>query len=155
MESVALNFKPDETLYLMGTVQFNKTLYIAKTMLEKEPHCFGSVKIPQTKPRSGGEVLGCTSPALPQAGSVIFVSDGRFHIESTMIKNPHLRFFQYNPYSKKVTEEVYGHEQMHTIRRGEVEKAKRASMFGIVFGTLGRQGSQNLLREIEALLKKH
>ncbi len=57
---------------------------------------------------------------------MIFVSDGRFHIESTMIKNPHLNFYQYNPYSKLMTEEVYKHEEMHTIRRGEVEKAKSA-----------------------------
>jgi diphthamide biosynthesis enzyme Dph1/Dph2-like protein len=30
---------------------------------------------------------------------------------------------------------------MHQIRRNEVEKAKNASMFGIIFGTLGRQGN--------------
>lgn len=104
-------------------------------------------------------MLGCTSPALPENAeareSVIFISDGRFHIESTMIKNPHLRFFQYNPYSRQMTEEVYVHEQMHTIRRGEVEKAKKANMFGIIFGTLGRQGNQGLLSEIQNLLKKN
>ena len=55
-----------------------------------------------------------------------------------MIKNPHVRFYQYNPYSREMTEEVYLHEEMHTIRRREVEKAKTASMFGIIFGTLGR-----------------
>ncbi len=70
--------------------------------------------------------------------AVVFIADGRFHIESTMIKNPHAKFYQYNPYSKEMTEEVYLHEQMHGIRRREVEKAKKASMFGIVFGTLGR-----------------
>ena len=37
VESVALNFKSEDLIYLMGTIQFNKTLYIAKTMLEKEP----------------------------------------------------------------------------------------------------------------------
>lgn len=72
-----------------------------------------------------------------------------------MIKNPHLRFFQYNPYSRQMTEEVYVHEQMHTIRREEVEKAKKANMFGIIFGTLGRQGNQGLLSEIQNLLKKN
>jgi 2-(3-amino-3-carboxypropyl)histidine synthase len=81
-----------------------------KTLLEKQKG-FTNVKIPQTKPRSGGEVLGCTSPAIPenkeQKESVIFISDGRFHIESTMIKNPHLNFYQYNPYTKAMTEEVY------------------------------------------------
>ena len=131
-------------------------------MLERPPYSFTNLKIPQAKPRSGGEVLGCTSPALPQAetdldgigsglkqqDSVVFVSDGRFHIESTMIKNPHVRFYQYNPYSREMTEEVYLHEEMHTIRRREVEKAKQAQMFGIIFGTLGRQGNQTLLSGI-------
>jgi 2-(3-amino-3-carboxypropyl)histidine synthase len=94
-------------------------LYIAKTILEKQKG-FANIKIPQTKPRSGGEVLGCTSPALPETSekeSVIFISDGRFHIESTMIKNPHLTFYQYNPYSKLLTEEAYDTVSMHKIRR--------------------------------------
>ena len=91
-------------------------------------------------------------PKIP--GVVIFISDGRFHIESAMIKNPHLRFYQYNPYSMKLTEEAYQHQAMHEIRFGEIQRAKEAQMFGIVFGTLGRQGSQNLLKEIEALLNK-
>lgn len=91
-------------------------------------------------------------PKIP--GIVIFISDGRFHIESALIKNPHLKFYQYNPYSMKLTEEVYEHEAMHDIRYKEIEKAREAKMFGIVFGTLGRQGSQGLLKEIEELLKR-
>ena len=45
----------------------------------------------QVKPLSGGEVLGCTAPVV--AGSVdaiVFVADGRFHLESIMIANPHV-----------------------------------------------------------------
>jgi 2-(3-amino-3-carboxypropyl)histidine synthase len=34
---------------------------------------------------------------------------------------------------------------MHAIRKAEVEKAKSAKMFGIILGTLGRQGSTNIL----------
>jgi 2-(3-amino-3-carboxypropyl)histidine synthase len=86
---------------------------------------------------------------------VIFISDGRFHIESSMIKNPHLEFYQYNPYSMKMTSEVYEHEAMHRIRFQEIERARSAQRFGIVFGTLGRQGSQTLLKEIESLLRSH
>lgn len=74
-------------------------------------------------------MLGCTSPAIgseKEAGNVVFLSDGRFHIESTMIKNPHLRFYQYNPYSKKLTEEAYEHQAMHEIRFGEIERARKA-----------------------------
>ena len=89
-------------------------------------------------------MLGCTSPAISnnqEKGSVIFISDGRFHIESTMIKNPHLDFYQYNPNSKKMTEESYEHEAMYQIRHSEIQRARDAKMFGIVFGTLGRQGN--------------
>lgn len=37
---------------------------------------------------------------------------------------------------------------MKTIRKAEVEKAKSAKMFGIILGTLGRQGSTTILEEI-------
>lgn len=85
--------------------------------------------------------MGCTSPDLGHTDPgdlVIFIGDGRFHIESTMIKNPHLTFYQYNPYTSKFTLEAYDTEQMMTIRKAEVEKAKSAKMFGIILGTLGR-----------------
>ena len=86
---------------------------------------------------------------------MVFISDGRFHIESAMIKNPKLTFYQYNPYSMKLTEEAYEHAQMHEIRYSEIQRARQAKMWGIVFGTLGRQGNQGLLKEIEGLLRQH
>lgn len=44
---------------------------------------------------------------------------------------------------------------MHEIRKSEVEKAKGARMFGIILGTLGRQGSTTLLNELENLMIKN
>lgn len=44
---------------------------------------------------------------------------------------------------------------MHTIRKSEVEKAKSARMFGIILGTLGRQGSTTILGELESLMEKN
>mmetsp|Transcript_31943 Transcript_31943/g.23087 ORF Transcript_31943/g.23087 Transcript_31943/m.23087 type:complete len:108 (+) Transcript_31943:954-1277(+) len=44
---------------------------------------------------------------------------------------------------------------MLRIRKGEVDKAKTAEFFGIILGTLGRQGNINILEELEALFKKH
>lgn len=36
-----------------------------------------------------GEVLGCTAPVLPGgADAIVFVADGRFHLEAIMIANP-------------------------------------------------------------------
>ena len=142
----------------MGIIQFNSSLLLTKVMLEKQ-RGFTKVQLPQCKPRSKGEVLGCTSPNLAADTSpgdiVIFIGDGRFHIESTMIRNSHLRFFQYNPYNQKFTEEVYKVDQMMAIRKDEVEKAKSAKLFGIILGTLGRQGNTTILEELEKLMVKH
>lgn len=54
-------------------------------------------------------MLGCTSPLMPTTDCMIFVADGRFHIEvavrgvakgqSAMIMNPNVRALRYNPYS--------------------------------------------------------
>ena len=46
------------------------------------------------------------------------------------------------------TDEKYEVDEMKTIRKAEVEKAKSAKMFGIILGTLGRQGSTTILEEI-------
>ena len=41
------------------------------------------------KPRSGGEVLGCTAPTINEkSGNILFICDGRFHMEGLMIANP-------------------------------------------------------------------
>jgi 2-(3-amino-3-carboxypropyl)histidine synthase len=97
-------------ILLMGIVQFNTTLVRVKQILEKEKG-YTNIVLPQTKPRSKGEVLGCTSPVIDPApsgsdsqqevsGTVVFIGDGRFHIESCMIRNPHLTFYQYDPFKQ-------------------------------------------------------
>jgi 2-(3-amino-3-carboxypropyl)histidine synthase len=106
VDSIAFNLDPATNIYLMGIVQFNTTLVRAKQLLEKEKG-FTSIQLPQTKPRSKGEVLGCTSPLIAAEGTVVFIGDGRFHIESCMIRNPHLTFLQYDPFKQQLTEEVY------------------------------------------------
>ena len=40
-------------------------------------------------------------------------------------------------------------------RKNEVEKAKSAKLFGIILGTLGRQGNTTILEELEKLMVKH
>jgi 2-(3-amino-3-carboxypropyl)histidine synthase len=65
-----------------------------------------------------GETLGCTSPLLSSdTDYLIFIADGRFHMESAMIRNPHLKgCYRYDPYSKKMTIEKYEIEKMMNIR---------------------------------------
>ena len=82
-------------VYLLGTIQFQHALPEAKDLL----HEMGRIiSIPQVKPLSPGEVLGCTSPTLDQHDEdrraiVCFVADGRFYWESTLISNPHIDAF--------------------------------------------------------------
>lgn len=87
--------------------------------------------------------------------AILFLSDGRFHIESTMIYNPMEKYFQYNPYTRKITIERYGHKEMLDMRKKSIEQAKKATKFGLIFGTLGRQGNPELLWRIVDLLEKN
>lgn len=108
----------------MGTIQFNNSLFLAKQMLAEIG--FSQVVIPQEKPRSAGEVLGCTSPRLlvRERNIVIFLCDGRFHMEAAMIANPEYEFYQYDPYSRAMTEEKYATNLMITRRQEEISRAK-------------------------------
>ena len=66
-----------------------------------------------------------------------------------MIANPTISAYKYDPYSKKFTRETYDHAEMHTLRRDAIEKAKHAKRFGLILGTLGRQGSPKVMRELQ------
>jgi len=146
-------------IYILGTVQFRHALMEAKDMLMTQKH-YKHVSVPQVKPLSPGEVLGCTSPKLHQHTThkaiVCFVADGRFHLESTLISNPHInKFYRYDPYGKTMTEESYDHDAMKSIRYKASQAAKTAKTFGVILGTLGRQGNPAIVRQIQAQLKQH
>ena len=146
----------DSHIYLFGTIQFTNSLFMCKKLLSDEG--FKNIVIPQTKPRSSGEVLGWTAPKIPESSDsniiCIFLADGRFHIESAMIHNPHIEYFyQYDPYSRKFTKEKYDIPKMHEIRTSEIDKAKHAKTLGIILGTLGRQGNTGLLENIRKICK--
>jgi 2-(3-amino-3-carboxypropyl)histidine synthase len=104
----------------MGTIQFATALHGAASLLQEAG--FTDVLVPQAKPLSPGETLGCTAPRLyddnsakqaaggaggcaaaassssssstqqlvPRQGVLVFVADGRFHLEAAMIANPQL-----------------------------------------------------------------
>lgn len=84
-----------------------------------------------------------------------------------MIANPLIPAFRYDPYSKKLTREVYNHEEMRTTRDDAVQKARKSiatlctsdsqgtvtptdenPIWGVILGTLGRQGS---LKQMQAI----
>jgi 2-(3-amino-3-carboxypropyl)histidine synthase len=146
------------TIALLGTVQFRHALATVQTLLRELG--YEQVSIPQVKPLSPGEVLGCTSPKIPESSShekicVVFVADGRFHLEATMIANPHVScFYRYDPYTKIMTEEKYEYEQMQKIRQDAMIQAQSAQRFGIVLGTLGRQGNPAIVQRIREVLNQ-
>jgi 2-(3-amino-3-carboxypropyl)histidine synthase len=74
-----------------------------------------------------------------------YLGDGRFHLESIMIMNPELPAYRYDPYSKKFTRERYDHAEMHSLRKHAIEVARKAKRFGLILGTLGRQGSPKVM----------
>lgn len=142
------NFTHDSKIAIIGTIQFVDTLQKLKSSIEQE---FTNVYIPQARPLSPGEVLGCTSPKLElDSASLIYIGDGRFHLESVMIANPHLEAYRYDPYTKRMTTESYDHASMRQLRQAAVTAGKQATRYGIILGTLGRQGSSRILRRLLA-----
>ena len=74
-----------------------------------------------------------------------------------MIANPQLRALRYDPYSKTLTEERYETEKMKTLRYGAIQRARDPSVqvFGIILGTLGRQGNPAILGQVQSMLRSH
>ncbi|SPO24346.1 probable Diphthamide biosynthesis protein 1 [Ustilago trichophora] len=144
------------------------------------------VTVPQVKPLSPGEVLGCTSPKLDKESidAIVYIGDGRFHLESIMIANPRIPAFRYDPYTKRFVRELYDHAEMRKMRGEAVRLAQdsvggmdldpetsivkhkeqdgavegeriAATGWGVVLGTLGRQGSLRVLESLTASLAEH
>lgn len=113
-----------------------------------------NVVVPQSKPLSQGEILGCTAPKV-NADLIMFgmlllnyfryIGDGRFHLEAMMISNPNIPAYKYDPYTKKLTIEEYYQDKMIQTRKQQVNLAKSARTIGVILGTLGRQGSSTVL----------
>ncbi|XP_044270849.1 2-(3-amino-3-carboxypropyl)histidine synthase subunit 1 isoform X1 [Tribolium madens] len=149
IETVKLNLPISAKLGLVSTIQFVTTL---QTVSEKLKEVGFDVSIPQFKPLSPGEILGCTAPVLRCCDVIIYLGDGRFHLEAAMIANPKLQAYRYDPYEKKFTKEYYQHELMEKNRKDSVLKAKEAQLFGVIMGTLGRQGSPKVVNHLKQRL---
>ncbi|KUL87786.1 hypothetical protein ZTR_03189 [Talaromyces verruculosus] len=145
------NFQPGKTIATVGTIQFNATLHGLKPVLERAGF---KVVIPQIMPLSKGEILGCTSPQLSdkEIDYLLYLGDGRFHLESAMIHNPKIPAYRYDPYSRVLSRETYEHEEMHTLRRDAINAASSAKKWGIILGSLGRQGNPHTMSLIESHL---
>lgn len=152
IESVKLNFPKERKLALVSTIQFVATLHVVAKELRDAEY---DVLIPQFKPLSPGEVLGCTAPRIADERVLIYLGDGRFHLEAAMISNPGLEAYKYDPYEKKFTREHYDHGEMRRNRKKAIDAGKKAKKFGLILGTLGRQGSAKVMEYLQKRLKHH
>ncbi|GAA5859586.1 hypothetical protein JCM8547_006152 [Rhodosporidiobolus lusitaniae] len=128
--------------------------------VQKEKRERFEIVVPQVKPLSPGEILGCTAPRLaPDVDALLYVGDGRFHLESIMIANPTVPAFRYDPYTKRLTRELYDHDEMRAVRAASVKTARESlsvrvkegekkDAWAVVLGTLGRQGNLRVLKSV-------
>ncbi|KZZ91387.1 diphthamide biosynthesis protein 1 [Moelleriella libera RCEF 2490] len=156
LASLERNFASGKTMAVVGTIQFNATIHGVRGSLEAAGF---RVLVPQIAPLSKGEILGCTSPRLRDEDDgavdlILYLGDGRFHLESIMIHNPHIPAYRYDPYSRKLTRETYGHDEMQSLRRTAIRTARTAKRWGLILGSLGRQGNPHTMALIEKQLRE-
>ncbi|XP_015749749.1 PREDICTED: diphthamide biosynthesis protein 1-like [Acropora digitifera] len=92
VDTIKHNFEPGARLAILSTIQFVATLQAVYQELSK----IYKVEIPQCKPLSPGEILGCTAPRIEGKDAFIYLGDGRFHLEAVMIANPSVPAFRYS-----------------------------------------------------------
>ena len=155
LATIERNFKAGSTIALVGTIQFNATIHGTAQPLRAAGF---NVIIPQIAPLSKGEILGCTSPHLSNTKEspvdcILYLGDGRFHLESAMIHNPSIPAYRYDPYSRRLTHEVYDHETLLSDRSKALTGARKAKKWGLILGALGRQGNPHTMTMIENELR--
>nr|NVI70997.1 putative diphthamide biosynthesis protein 1 [Cucujiformia] len=150
IKTIKLNFPVPCKLGFVSTIQFLNTLHA--TCLELIELGY-KVNTPQCKPLSAGEILGCTAPVMNDVDAIIYLGDGRFHLEAVMIANPKVQAYRYDPYEKEFTKEYYQYDLMKFTREKYIKESKDAMKFGVIMGTLGRQGNTNVVQHIRERLK--
>ncbi|CCE62482.1 hypothetical protein TPHA_0C03300 [Tetrapisispora phaffii CBS 4417] len=156
IKTLQKNFKGGSRIATFSTIQFNPTVHSIKDKLKNDKEHVLYIIPPQIKPLSKGEVLGCTSQRLDknQIDYMLYIGDGRFHLESPMIHNPGIPAFRYDPYSRKFTRETYDQSELVEVRSEAIESARSAQTVGLILGALGRQGNLATVENLEAKLKK-
>ncbi|XP_054649978.1 2-(3-amino-3-carboxypropyl)histidine synthase subunit 1 isoform X2 [Dunckerocampus dactyliophorus] len=127
LDTVKLNFPPGQFLAIVSTIQFVAALQAVSAALKSDY----DVLVPQCRPLSPGEILGCTSPRLDRNVNAII----------------------YDPYSKVFSREYYDHEAMRAFRIKAIDEARSAQKWGLILSTLGRQGSPKVMEHLESRLQ--
>lgn len=53
-----------------------------------------------------------------------------------------------------MTREEYDHEGMQATRQAAIEKARVCQNWGLILGTLGRQGNPRVLQTLQSLMRQ-
>merc|ERR1719235_1632641 len=61
-----------------------------------------------------------------------------------MIANSAVAAYRYDPYAKVFSKEGYDIDRMKATRKAVIDQARGAKTFGLIIGTLGRQGSTSV-----------
>nr|XP_027202852.1 2-(3-amino-3-carboxypropyl)histidine synthase subunit 1-like [Dermatophagoides pteronyssinus] len=101
-------------LHLNATVQYIDVVHFAYRKLVEDGYG-DRISIPICSPLSPGETLGCTSAKL-NGNLCVFLADGRFHIESSMIQNPHVVYYRFDPFTRRMFLEKYDHQALYLTR---------------------------------------
>lgn len=143
-------FKKELVWNFIATIQFITSLKKVQKNLLKN---FEKIFVPQSKPLSPGEILGCTSPNFKYPKNIVYFGDGRFHIESAMISSFNSRFFNYNPFSHSLFISDFTYKEFNKERGFILFKSLfHTKNLGLVIGNLGRQGSVKIYRKIKEIL---
>lgn len=100
--------------------------------LEPLPYLF----LPQNPPLPDGEFLGCTCPTINKAkitkenkteiesvnaDAIICVVDGRFHLDASILSNPLVPCFRFDPSTQKLSEEKIDLKGFSKLRKFDCE----------------------------------
>ncbi|KAF2859261.1 Diphthamide biosynthesis protein 1 [Piedraia hortae CBS 480.64] len=140
-----------KTLYVFVDIQIDAEHLVATLARDFEPGRTIAMKIaprlraagynvvvPQKAPLSKGEIIGCTSPRLSkdqQVGCTLYLRGDHFQLESAMIHNPTMLAYRYDPYSRRLTHEVYEHITPMNDRGDAMRKAASAWKWGLIWGS--------------------
>lgn len=136
---------------LVSTIQFVSSLKSVKngSFLEKY-----FILIPQIKPLSPGEILGCTSPYLENLPNIIYIGDGRFHLESIILTNIFSQFLQFDPFSQTLN--LVGHKTVEILQERKsliLKSVSSSKKIGLIIGSLGRQGNLTIMRRLSEIFE--
>ncbi|KAL0207072.1 hypothetical protein P9112_012783 [Eukaryota sp. TZLM1-RC] len=146
----------DQTLVVLTcTTQFTTLTSMVGDVLTQKGY---NVSIPQASPNlSYGECLGCTVPRIPNDNAlIIYIGDGRFHLEALAMHNPDISILRYDPFTHHLSLQQLDVASLKAQRKEAINKIilKETLNLGLVVSTLGRQGSDGVCRRLSQLAKR-